>query len=147
MPAARTGMTTIRSGMRQCRPPGLTARLSFGDRSEYGRDRFRGSAGRGVDDQVVAVPRLVLPAGDLPPVRQPQAGDVHLAGPGRTALELGAAHGASSNWPFLIRPRRGARPATALSWVTSTMVRPRRRHRSSSRAMISSLVPSSRLPV
>src|SRR6266536_3957592 len=59
---------------------------SFGDRGEEGRDRLRGSAGRGVDDQVAAVPRLVLPAGDLLPVRQPQAGDVHLARPGPLAV-------------------------------------------------------------
>jgi len=34
-----------------------------------------------------------------------------------------------------------------LSWVTSTMVRPRSRHMVSSRPMISSRVSSSRLPV
>src|SRR5256886_16267412 len=58
----------------------------FGNRGEDGRDRLRGSAGRRVDDQVAAVPGLVLPAGDLLPVRQPQAGDVHLAGPGPLAV-------------------------------------------------------------
>src|SRR6185312_2166204 len=59
---------------------------SFGDGGEDGRDRLRGCPGRGVDDHVAAVPRLVLPAGDLLPVRQPQAGDVHLAGPDPLAV-------------------------------------------------------------
>src|SRR6266704_7226150 len=59
---------------------------SVGDGGEDGRDRLRGCSGRGVDDQVAAVPRLVLPAGDLLPVRQPQAGDVRLAGPGPLAV-------------------------------------------------------------
>src|SRR2546423_14506815 len=59
---------------------------SFGDGGEDGRDRLRGCSGRGVDDQVAAVPRLVLPAGDLLPARQSQATDVHLAGPGPLAV-------------------------------------------------------------
>src|SRR6185503_15731880 len=58
----------------------------YRDGGEDGRDRLRGCPGRGVDDQVAAVPRLVLPAGDLLPVRQPQATDVHLAGLGPLAV-------------------------------------------------------------
>ena len=49
--------------------------------------------------------------------------------------------------PFLMTPIRWARRATLVSWVTSTMVRPRSRHMVSSRAMMSSRVSSSRLPV
>src|SRR5689334_6878633 len=59
---------------------------SFWDGGEDGRDRLRGCPGRGVDDQVATVPRLVLPAGDLLPVRQPEARDVHLAGHGPLAV-------------------------------------------------------------
>ena len=59
---------------------------SFGDGGEDGRDRLCGCPGRGVDDQVATVPWLVLPAGDLLPIRQPQATDVHLAGLGPLAV-------------------------------------------------------------
>src|SRR5258705_13569352 len=87
-PSARNGTNVIR----RTRFAGGSVRIGrnmirpLGDRGEDGRDRLRGSAGRGVDDQVAAVPGLVLPAGDLLPVRQPQAGDVHLAGPGPLAV-------------------------------------------------------------
>src|ERR1700761_6099441 len=60
---------------------------SFGDGGgEDGRDRLRGCPGRGVDDQVAAVPRLVLPAGGLLPGRRPQPTDVHLACHGPLAV-------------------------------------------------------------
>src|SRR5207248_3914765 len=81
-----------------------------------------------------------LPAGAL-------AAGALLAGPLAAA---GCAWPVSSemvSWPLVIVARRHARPATALSWVTMISVRPRERHIFSSSAMISSLVPSSRLPV
>src|SRR5439155_22079563 len=80
-PSARNGTKVIR----RTRSAGGSVRTGWnmigplGDRGDNGRDRLRGSTGRGVDDQVAAVPGLVLPAGDLRPVRQPQAADVHLA--------------------------------------------------------------------
>ena len=49
--------------------------------------------------------------------------------------------------PFCMIPMRWARRATELSWVTRMRVSPVSRHSCSSRPMISSRVPSSRLPV
>ena len=77
----------------------------------------------------------------------------------RSRSPLGPAPGGEPGWrdwpstgvtvrrPSFIWPSRWARAATVLSWVTSTMVSPRSTHRFSSRSMISSRVPSSRLPV